>query len=182
MKSWIVAVLACVGLLAGCSGITGEPPPDPAVVPRLAPPVTDPRPVGNLPACDVLTREQKLALELDLESQRLIDDDPLGCSIDFADGQGQLSFSVRLPPIGLESVYLLRPVIEDFEPGEIAGYPVVKAQPAAFAESDQTCILYLGIADEQMIDVRVIGAESGTGCATARRAAEQVVANLPPPR
>lgn len=177
----MIAVLACAGLLTGCASI-GESPPDPVDAPRLAPPVADPRPVGNLPACDVLTREQKLVLELDLESQELIDDDPLGCTTKFADGQGRLGFSVRLPPIGLESVYLLRPVIEDFEPGEVAGYPVVKAQPAAFAESDQTCILYLGIADDQMIDVRVIGVESGNGCAEARRAAEQVVANLPPPR
>lgn len=181
MKLWTVAALACVGLLNGCSGITNVPP-DPASAPRLAPSVAEPRPVGNLPACDVLTREQKLALELDPESQELIDDDPLGCDIDFADGQGTLSFSVRLPPIGLESVYLVRSAFEVFEPEEIAGYPVVKAQPATFGESDQTCFLYLGIADDQMIDVRVIGVDSGTGCATARRAVEQVVANLPPPR
>lgn len=182
MRTWMVAVLAGAGLLAGCGGITGESPPDPASGPRLAPPVADPRPVGNFPACDLLTREQKLALELDLESQALIDDDPLGCTTKFADGQGRLGFSVRLPPIGLESAYLVRSAFEVFEPGEVAGYPVVKAQPAAFAELDQTCFIQLGIADEQMIDVRVIGVDSGTGCATARRAAEQVVANLPPPR
>lgn len=183
MSRITVVALLLLMLSAGCaagSATRDAPTAQPQVFPSLAPVVPEPRPLGAVPACEMLTAAQVEALGADPASERnTVEGDPFGCQWDQAAGTGVLGASVRLPPIGLESLYLVRDAFEVFESGELAGFPIVRAGNQV--EDDRDCWLYIGVSDEQMIEARASGVEPGQGCATARRMAEAMIANLPEP-
>lgn len=81
---------------------------------------------------------------------------------------------------GLEGLYLVRDAFPVFEPGELDGFPTVRAD----AQPGTTfCTLYVGVADDQLIWATVgIAVGPVPACDVAREMASMVLSNLPPLR
>lgn len=186
MTRSVVAVLAVI-VLTGCSSaaedarptVSSGPSPYVAV---LAPPVADPRDVRGIAACDLLTAAQKQRFDIDPATEnRDRPGDFGGCGWDTTDGEGVLGVvGVQTPPVGLDGLYNVREAYPVFEPGEIDGRPIVRAD---FVDTDgRDCRIFIGVADDQMIQASASYAfQPGRGCEVAREMATVLIANLPPP-
>jgi hypothetical protein len=181
-----LVVVGCT--LAGC-GAAGTPAPPSdvappttsAVTPKLAPRVPSPRDARRVAACDLLTDAQKQAAGADLTSETpLTQGAATRCRWHTADGNGSLlvTSGVDFPVGGLEGLYLVRSTYSVFEPGELDGFPIVRAEPTD--TGDEECTLYIGIADDQLIWATAgFSFTDRSACVTARRMGSDMIANLP---
>jgi hypothetical protein len=180
-----VLAAAVLAVLAGCSpGAVAPPPPPepgfPADVPQELR-VEEPKDARGIPACELLTREQLVALGLDPDSARP-DRRLLGesCQWDYLDGSTLADVSISTDPTAtkLPGMYRLHHTDRSFEILEIAGHPALRFD----RDPTRECSLAIGVADFQNL---------GTGgyydreprpdiCAQSRRMAEMILANLPP--
>jgi hypothetical protein len=70
-----------------------------------------------------------------------------------------------------------------FQPGELDGFPVVRAERSDSGDKD--CTIYVGIADDQIIWATAsfpFDDPPRPSCTVARRMASDMIANLPPLR
>lgn len=86
---------------------------------------------------------------------------------------------ISTDPVSFKSPDLYRTAPDYIEPeiGQVAGHPTLRLD----AEPDRECVLYVGVADEQVLDVDACldGRMLPDPCAPARRMAEMVLSNLP---
>ncbi|MDN5751596.1 MAG: DUF3558 domain-containing protein [Pseudonocardia sp.] len=177
----MVLLLAAL-VLVGCAGVVSSDAGSTTYVAVLAPPVTDPRDVRGIAACDLLTAEQEERIGLDAATEEQIRaGDDRGCEWRSTDGEGVISaVGVQDPPVGLDGLYNVREAYPVFQPGEIDGRPIVRAD---FVDTDgRDCSIFIGIADDQMIQARAgFAFQPGRGCEIVREMAAAMIANLPPP-
>ncbi|MDN5751611.1 MAG: DUF3558 domain-containing protein [Pseudonocardia sp.] len=184
-RSMVAALVVLV--LAGCSSAAEEAGPNMSSGPSpyvavLAPPVADPRDVRGIAACDLLTAEQKQGFGIDVATENQDrPDDFGGCAWRTLDMEGVLGVvGVQDPPVGLDGLYNVREAYPVFEPGEIDGRPIVRADFVDTAGRD--CRIFIGVADDQMIQASAKYAfQPGRGCEVAREMAAAMIANLPLP-
>lgn len=152
--------------------------------PGLAPRVVAPRDVRGIPACDLLTPAQQQALDIDPSTERpYMQGTALRCEWRTLDGEGVLTVTAapEFPVGGLEGLYLVRSTYDLFEPGELNGYPTVRADRNDTGDRD--CTLYVGVADDQLAWASVgVPFAPGTACVVARQMASDMLSNLPPLR
>jgi hypothetical protein len=184
--SLVLLAISCA--LAGCA-VEGSPGPSTAVAPlpasgtqpKLAPRVLAPRDARGVAACDLLTDAQKQAAGADITTETpLTQGDATRCRWHTADINGSLlvTSGVDFPVGGLEGLYLVRSTYSVFEPGELDGFPIVRAEPTD--TGDEECTLYIGIADDQLIWATAgFSFTDRSACVTARRMGSDMIANLP---
>lgn len=178
-----------VGGCATAGSTVSVPPVGPVVTaptsgPTLAPRVPVPRDARGIPVCDLLTSVQLSALDVDPgtgEPEMVADN--AGCQWRTRDGTSflHLSSATNLPVGGLEGLYLVRRGYEVFEPGDLDGFPTVRANRSA--SRDTSCTFYVGVADDQLVWATAgFAAGQRSACATARQMASYMLSNLPPLR
>jgi hypothetical protein len=192
-------ITVLLGLLVGaggCAGGTGpasDPagptsaaptgqPPSGALGPTSAPRVDVPRDARGIAACNLLTDDQQVSLGVDpATAVSTAQGDAGRCRWRTLDGTGSLGVNSApdFPVGGLEGLYLVRSTYDVFEPGELQGYPTVRADRAD--TGDSYCTIYVGVADDQLVwtSAAFVGA-SRSACETARQMASNVLSNLPP--
>jgi hypothetical protein len=180
----VLLVVVVLGAVACATPVVGSPAPS-STPPTLAPPVPEPRDARGISPCELLTPGQLEELDVD-PTTRITDLPGAGprCQWRTRDGTGVLTVSngADLPAGGfvggLEGLYLLRETYRFFEPGEIDGFPVVRADSGI---GDATCTINIGVADDQLLVVAVGRAFTDEPpCDTARQVASMVLSNLPP--
>jgi hypothetical protein len=189
-----VAVVLAFGLVTGCAtggtgAISGTPSASPlpvseADVPTLAPRVPAPRNARGVAACDLLTPVQEAALDVDpATEQASTQGTAIRCEWRTRDGLGVLAVTSApdLPVGGLEGLYLVRSTYDVFEPGQLDGFPTVRADRSD--SGDDYCTLYVGVADDQLIWAAAgFVASPRSACGAARQMASDMLSNLPPLR
>lgn len=188
MRRRLVPLLVAAIGVSGCAAIgpaSGTRIPETsAVAPTRAPRVAEPRDVRGIPACDLLTPAQLTALEINPNTaepaaQGSADE----CFWRLTDGSGSLMVTSApdFPVGGLEGLYISRPGYDVFEPGELDGFPIVRADRKD--NPDTLCTIYVGVADDQLAWTSAAFAfKEHPACATALRMASAMLANLPPLR
>jgi hypothetical protein len=188
----LLVLAATTGCAAGPQAVAaGTPAPATSTTdgatPKLAPPVPAPRNARGVAACNLLTTEQKRAVDADLRTEEPIVQGSYTtrCSWRTAAGDGALLVSTApdFPIGGLEGLYLLRSTYAVFQPDELAGFPIVRAE--AVDTGDKDCTIYVGIADDQLIWATAnfpFTHRPKPSCTIARRMAAGMIANLPPLR
>lgn len=186
----MLSVLSAILLMVGCTSGNDRPQASPGAgspastyAAVLAPPVTDPRDARDIAACELLTVEQKQSVGIDPgDDEQIRPGEDRGCIWTTSDGEGVLSaVGVQNPPVGLDGLYRVRDEYPVFEPGQIAGRPIVRAD--LVDTDDRDCRIFIGVADDQMIQASAKFAfQPGRGCEVAREMAEAMIANLPPAR
>lgn len=189
MKRHAAALLIAITTVAGCTGgpgvVTGTGTPVTAV-PKIAPPVQAPRNARGVAACNLLTMEQKRAMDADLRTEKPATQGvTTRCGWRTAAGDGSLLVSTApdFPVGGLEGLYLVRSTFPVFQPGELDGFPVVRAERSDTGDKD--CTIYIGIADDQIIWATAgfpFGDRPKPACPVARQMGSYMIANLPPLR
>jgi hypothetical protein len=195
VNRFVPAVLVAASMLSGCaaiSGCTAAPGPDAPVAasataapstgkPKLAPPVPAPRSARGVAACDLLTADQKREAGADLSTETTSTQGQTtrcGWRTTTDDGSLLVSTAPDFPVGGLEGLYLVRSTFSVFQPGELDGFPAVRADRTDTGDKD--CTLYIGIADDQLIWSTVRFPFGGrSACDTARRMGSDMIANLP---
>jgi hypothetical protein len=84
------------------------------------------------------------------------------------------------PVGGLEGLYVVRGTYDIFEPGELGGFPIVRADSGT---GEQDCTIYVGVADDQLVWAAAGFLRGGRPpCEAAREMASYMISNLPPLR
>ncbi len=190
MRRLAAALLVVLSAAAGCAMgqgpvVTGTATPVTSP-PQLAPPVPAPRNARGVAACNLLTTEQKLAVDAELPTEKpAVQGVTTRCGWRAAAGDGSLLVSTApdFPVGGLEGLYLVRSTFPVFQPGELDGFPIVRAERSDTGDKD--CTIYIGIADDQIIWATAsfpFGDRPKPACAIARQMGSYMIANLPPLR
>lgn len=115
-------------------------------------------------------------------SARRVEDGPTEiCQYRAIDGRSRASVSsaYRFEGVnGLELLYRNREFIEVFTPGALDGFPTLLTN----AETADSCDLYIGVADDQILAATANTLRSSKGppaCVTARAMASAALSNLP---
>lgn len=189
LRLWVLAFLAAlVATASGCAGAgqvqsspTASEPvaaTDPAVMPSewSSPPVPTRLVVIGAPVCELLTRSELLALDLDPDS---VEDHS---NVDTADcrwsgkSSDRFKASLTLSNVrGLEAAYYVRDTFTYFEPTEIAGYPAVQTTSP---EQWGKCELLLGVGPNRSIGSGAVGNRGRDYCALSRRLLEVAIPKL----
>ncbi|GAA1290218.1 hypothetical protein GCM10009609_67560 [Pseudonocardia aurantiaca] len=134
--------------------------------------------------CDLLTPAQQAELQIDPASQTTdLPGAAPRCQWRTRDQSGVLTatsatdFAVG----GLEGLYLVRGTYGVFEPGDLDGFPMVRADRQDTGDRD--CTIYVGVAEDQLVWAAA-GFPFGdrSACAVARQMASYMISNLPPLR
>lgn len=186
MKRQVLAVLALAGVLAGCSAGVSQPtgqgaaPSTPASAPAVPiPPVRDPRNLADTPPCQLLTRGQLAANQMDLPGQPEKVLDAPGCEWDNKAHTREITIYVDTTNDVLHNVYAQRATFPLFEVTVVAGHPAIQTKNNA---ADTSCYMQVAAAERQTLTVRFTSLRQGLEepCGPARALAENVLANLPP--
>jgi hypothetical protein len=183
--------------LAGCTTTSGtasqSPPGEPlatgtAPAPgtstaSLAPRVLAPRDARGVAVCDLLTPEQQAAVEIEPATRTTaLPGAAPRCQWRTRGHSGVLTVTsaTDFPIGGLEGLYLVRGTYDVFEPDDLDGYPIVRAD---LEPGDTDCTIYVGVAEDQLVWAAA-GFPFGdrSACAVARQMASYMISNLPPLR
>lgn len=190
MRRLALVLLVAAPMAAGCTlgsstAVPGTPAPI-TTAPRLAPPVPAPRNARGVAACTLLTADQKRAVDADLSTEKPATQGAAArCGWRTAAGDGSLlvTSAPDFPVGGLEGLYLVRQTYDVFQPGELDGFPIVRAERSDTGDKD--CTIYVGIADDQLIWATAnfpFSNRPKPACTVALRMASNMIANLPPLR
>ena len=178
-RAVVLAALALVLTVGGCSGTPSTMPPAPDRYGAPVPPRSlDATAQANQP-CGVLTEDQLRTFGL--EPAGRLDPLPGGPPACVWEGPGftqEVSVAVLPNRDFLVDTYRSRGMYQYFEPITIAGLPATAQQTTRGA---LTCTVTTGIALGQGLDVSATeyGADPDPPCETARQVSEAVAANLP---
>jgi hypothetical protein len=182
----VLAVLASVAVVAGCSASGGRPDDaDAAPVPSAAtpdgpiPPVRTPKDLTAIAPCLLLTPAQLEASQID---QPGVPKNALGnTGCEWSDKARTREFAVFVD-IGndvLRNVYRQRSAIPVLEVTQVGGQPAIRTKDDVDGAS---CYYRVAAADMQTLIVRFTSLRPGheDPCDAAREFAETIVYNLPP--
>lgn len=191
----LVAMLMALAALGACAApVPGAPSPAgsaastdgaPASAVTDAPRVPNPRDVRGIAACDLLTPAQLNGFGLDPATAKAsTQNTALNCGWRTRDGLGSVNVTAgtQFNVNGLDGLYLLRETYGVFEPGEMDGFPIVRAERNdSRSTGDNYCTIYVGVADEQLVWAAT-GYLKPTppACDTSRAVMATVLTNLPP--
>lgn len=149
--------------------------------------VRAPKDARGIPICEIIPRDQILALGYVPASARAehgAPGDPVAsCGWDRAaapDTSGGITIRTDSPIPVMPGHYRLRTSYSTFEPTEVAGHPAVIERGTAA----EPCTLTVAIADDQGLNTtgNYYAHGPNDSCDESRRLAEAVLANLPPRR
>lgn len=182
----VLAVLASVAALAGCSA-SGEQPNDAGAVPGPSattsgdpiPPVRNPKDLTAIAPCLLLTPAQLEASQIDQPGEPKNALGNTGC--EWSDKAHTREFAVFVD-IGndvLRNVYRQRNAIPVLEVTQVGGQPAIRTKDDVDGDS---CYYRVAAANAQTLIVRFTSLRPGheDPCTPAREFAETIVYNLPP--